>query len=1192
MILDSLISKLTNQDLHTVLKHHKANKADKQKDPQYTAYFCPLCKGSRTPHFRVSNGAQRGGIYNAPRFECYERKVSGHGAIELEAALSGLTTTGEDLLRVMRSLCAIFGISAPQLDATAANGFAQFVEPTPDFVLELMDDFTPEALATLGCEVRRMYTTDKGSCLPTLCDGKPVFRYSFGAHFNRATAAEPNFDPQRMHHDFGLYQLSAYTTRKFMLNKQAVSIRREAHELFPIFAFIFKEGKKTWGQIVQPHWQDDPAAKHWNTPTITFYNDGLSAFKVNRPLIGDSVAMGVFSGLSVVQAVEQAETGEELVTTKEVWSEEEKDLIDIDLPEDKIRVDNVLLCKDAINAVCAYYRINTIHTTHQYEPKYSNVFFHTVWTAKPDELIDQYTWTQLTNLSTNHYLMFDINNVGKRRSFLIAKRFNSFRMAFLPESLRSLPDRFLGHSYVPCCDILSFFDRYQLTPDDEEYRYDHDINLLFLEYITKAMPVLPLVYGEKRDAKTGQLKEYFYRVNSSCVWQLMATEGFCREIDKNTNDGVGRYLHIEGPFVRELDIKSLLAAVNTTLHNYAQQNARPLTEDYNKMSNAIIKEKEIADRTAINLPVIDVDYASGYGAEIDHFFYRNGALRITPTKIDFIPYSEVTFNVDRAEILPFDFVMPCEEGQPPFTISENPEYAAKLAAHQEHKKDVENYTQSMLEMELREITAWAQRNRWLFDFKGLAPDQWWQPLQVLRCFANDDHEKETELQRHGKELDPEDMKLLYGRLSNILYSLGRPLWRYRGGGTNYLPYVTENSVTREGRSEGGSGKSVFVNIFMGCAGRVFKVNGRNFKEDSDISLQLAKYIHHGHRVIHWEDYAKGVPIDPLFNFVTSGFDYRQRHRDEVKVPLKESPGHIITSNYQQTFLETSASGRVVPTGFSNRFNRGDVKKNKPASKVSDVMPGMKDDAEDMDITLRSQIAYLCAMGVQFCMIALDRVMPPMEELNRRSSLAAMGERFVQWAELFFSKPHNLNAPLDIKTLLDDYIDFSGVSEFKKDKFANTTHRGKMLDYADTIGIVMPDVCYSTPTERARGYIRNKAWCKEVYFDDERVWGKGARKEIRRLQQSQHVVFFCKKGEEPKDNEEVKRICKHFYEQPDPEPIRDVDGNLVIITTEERADYEGYLNRNKGKAFRSAEAAPYVGPPTKPGEKKPEEDLPF
>ena len=410
------------------------------------------------------------------------------------------------------------------------------------------------------------------------------------------------------------------------------------------------------------------------------------------------------------------------------------------------------------------------------------------------------------------------------------------------------------------------------------------------------MPVLPLVYGEKRDAKTGQLKEYFYRVNSSCVWQLMATEGFCREIDKNTNDGVGRYLHIEGPFVRELDIKSLLAAVNTTLHNYAQQNARPLTEDYNKMSNAIIKEKEIADRTAINLPVIDVDYASGYGAEIDHFFYRNGALRITPTKIDFIPYSEVTFNVDRAEILPFDFVMPCEEGQPPFTISENPEYAAKLAAHQEHKKDVENYTQSMLEMELREITAWAQRNRWMFDFKGLAPDQWWQPLQVLRCFANDDHEKETELQRHGKELDPEDMKLLYGRLSNILYSLGRPLWRYRGGGTNYLPYVTENSVTREGRSEGGSGKSVFVNIFMGCAGRVFKVNGRNFKEDSDISLQLAKYIHHGHRVIHWEDYAKGVPIDPLFNFVTSGFDYRQRHRDEVKVPLKESPGYLNQQN--------------------------------------------------------------------------------------------------------------------------------------------------------------------------------------------------------------------------------------------------------------------------------------------------------
>ena len=344
--------------------------------------------------------------------------------------------------------------------------------------------------------------------------------------------------------------------------------------------------------------------------------------------------------------------------------------------------------------------------------------------------------------------------------------------------------------------------------------------------------------------------------------------------------------------------------------------------------------------------------------------------------------------------------------------------------------------------------------------RGVLYEKWWDPLKVIRCFANEEYETEEELQREGKSFSEEQEKNLYGRMANILYSLGRPLFRYRGGGTNYMPYITENSVSKEGRSEGGSGKSVFANIFMGCAGKVFKVDGRKIRADEDITLRLANFLPHGHRVIHWEDWAKGLPVDPLYNYVTSGFEFRKRHKDEVKVSLNDSPGHVITSNFQQSYDDPSSSGRVVQCGFSHRFNRGDSRKNKPESKISDVMPGLRDEPQDMDIEMRRKNGYICALTVQFCMIAKAKVLPPMDELNSRSRIVAMGESFVQWADEFFSHDYAFNCPIDFNTIFESYKELCQSSEDKKLKFAPSTFRAKIEEYCSDRGFVVnPDVCY-------------------------------------------------------------------------------------------------------------------------------------
>ena len=709
MSLDNLISKLCNIDLHKVMLHHGANTATTQNDPKFTAYFCPLCPDSSTPHFRISNGAHRGGLYNAPMFECYKRGVKGFGAIELHAALLGLSTTGADRLKEIASLCEIFKIDAPELKPENANGIATLLNPQDDCKLDLMPGFTPEGLAAIGCDMRRMYS--KGKAIAS--EGKPLFVYSFGPNFNKHHGEVTNFDVERLHTEFHLYQLHSYTTSSFTHNKEKVSLCRKAHALFPIFAFVYEKDGKQWGQIIQPEWNSQ-VADPMKEGNFYFYNGGLSEFKVNTPLLGDEVSNLVFTGKMVKDAVETVITNEDLKLKKYIleYDKEAKKEEEIEVPlEDKeIRTENVILCKDGINAMCTYYHLNAICEAHGHLDHLKNVFFHIVWTHKPAELLSTYMWTQLNKLAYNKFSLLDIDNAGKRRSFQIARRFNEMRMAFLPERMRQLPARFVGGAQKQGVDVISFFSNFRLN-EDEQYRFDNDLSLLLLELITTSMPVKPLIYNAKTDKKTGRLLDYYYKLDNACVWQLMATEGYCREIDESTNDGVGRFLHIEGPFVRELDVKSLMAAVNQTLHGFAQRIARPLSSDYQKMSNAIIPAKDINDKSAVNLPVLDIDYMGGYGPQLDHFFYKNGVFRITPQAIEFLSYDEITFNVDRAEILPFDFQMPCRLGEQPFTLTEKPEDAKRIAALEAHLQEADKYTQDQIDMEERGIQQWTHRNR-------------------------------------------------------------------------------------------------------------------------------------------------------------------------------------------------------------------------------------------------------------------------------------------------------------------------------------------------------------------------------------------------------------------------------------------------------------------------------------------------
>lgn len=1208
-----LLSKIDNAPLDTLLTYFKVRRRDEQPEKEWTLYFSPWHKDRI---LRVSNGHRCGGLYNSPLWEVADSTANnmGYGAMSLVARLQNIAPDGTGLRSIIETICAVCGVSAPWLAEEARNGVCSLVDGQKEVTVQTSPDFSVEGLQALGCRVERLYReTQTGKRIALNKDGEPVFRFSFGPAFGKQGQKETNFDPTDLHSLFGLYEVESYTTKQFWHERLQVSRQRKSHPLFPIFAICRtatdEEGaEKQWGEVFQPEWHG-AEGKGCERSRFVWFGTGLDSFRVNSPLMADEVVRLMLSGTDAPTAVEQCGTGETLVTTKkqETIDEEtgKRTYVEVERKPEEMQVMNIAVFADGLSAVCGYFALNSVSRTHRYNPHVKDIFYHVCWPLEGDKSLQGYGMSQLHTVAKNRYLMYGNDAASKRAAFRICKQNTDLRMASLPDRLPEYHTVCRGSRLLPATDVRAFFTAYRLS-EEEQLAYGSDPALLFLSFFTRALPIEPLVKKEQIDKKTGTVKDYEYRVDSACLWQFMATEGYCREVNPNSSNQIGRYLKIDGCFVKELDAKSIVAAAQEALKDYAQRQAKPGTEDFRKMANAIITSRDIIESKASNLPAMNIDYRSGYGPKVDHFFYRNGALRITPDEIKLIPYNQIGFCVDKAEILPFDFQMPCARGEEPFSISENPEYQERVRQLEEHRRDTDRYTQVQIQEEEKQLQQWAQLHRWQFDFHGRAVKDWWTPLQVLRCFANEEHEEEARLHREGQEFSDDQQRALLARMANLIYSLGRPLFRYRGGGTSYMPYITENKVGGNNKAEGGSGKSLFVNVFMGCSGKVYRVNSRNLRPDSDITLMLDKYEPRTHRVVHWEDWPNGIKIDPLYNYVTSGFEFRQRHKDTIRVPLAESPGHVITSNFQQTYEDPSSSGRVVPTGFSHRFNRGDVRKNKPQQKVSDVMPGLRDEPEEMSIELRSQIGYINALAVQFCMKTTDRVLGPMSDLNERSQKKSMGDTFVEWAKDFFSKEHVFLCPIDIKTIFREYIERCESSDDKKDKFSQATFRKKVEEYcADNGFVCLPPVCLSSETERSKKYMRVKAWVKTVYFDDENVWGPGKKKLIRELRQSETCLFFVKSETEAGTltADDIARLRKEYYAKPDPDPCIDPEtGQPYELTEDERLEWEIYMLKKQGnyakanKLFNerngvavAAEALPVKQ--TKTGEVK-DEELPF
>ncbi len=1174
--------------------------------------------GSDTPHFIIYNNI-RGGLYDgngvdgnraaekgAVMWMCTRTRRKGYGAIELYAAIHNISLHGHGLLKACKDLVEEVYGSSPAVREHYPELFGKMdyrtVAPVKqeNFSFQRRADFSPQELAALGCEVTKKDDT---------------YTFSFGGYWENGESEDDHqkadrrqqgrFWPSDITDDFRIWALDSCVVPS--VNRKVATVPEESssgyqevsevihgtpwNPLFVCFA-TDKQNNQGCGCVFRPAMKDFAPIAFSNTEEFTVK-------RVSKMLMGDRVFTYAVEhrdsdSTAVHAAIAKFGYGESYATTRKVWIDSEdskgnptQEQVDQEIPTGKLKARNIIYCQSPQDAICTYYTLRASRVQRmEYEQKMEsdqdntndvkqsdNMWYHVAFMLGRHNFwyIQHGDWKQsnvefanvqnnkLTRFAEKVIVLFPNDIKSQRMACSIVRSFRGMKLALLPETFRMEAHQRFRWLYGSKVSTVRDFILSYIMFDYESSLYGRDFGRFFHSIIKASFPATPLERKEKRNTK-GLVKEIYYVVNPATVWTFMMCEGYFRSVDPDSDDKIGQYVKVDGPFVIPMNEKSMIKEVQERLTDYAQQVSID-DEDFRLMVEGISRDqREVNERSIASLPAVKLNFEGAYGPDHDHFFYENGALRITKTDIRLIDYKDIDFNIDKRALLPWDFKMPSGQA---FAIYESEEYRqrkqeleAKSLERDENGNSV--YTLRQISKMRSDLMQWSQTYRWNIDWYGQRERNLWPVLRVLRGFANVGWEMEEDNNRSGKAMSEEEQHILSSHFANIIFSLGRMLWLYHGKAVS-APYLMENSVRDNKRASGGSGKSTLVNIFAACAGKVLPRSMKLIKDVGDMRFQLSGYIPHVHRVIHWEDWQKGLSLKVLYNFVTQGLSFEKKHMDEETASLSDSPNHVVSSNYPLSDSDDSTVGRFPLIPFSDRFARANEMTNKPARMIDDILKDFSTEKpEAMSLLTRNQMAYICALSVQFLMKYGEIVNAPISDVKNRQLTSELGEQTVRYFQYFFAQPAVYGEPQDLKSMFDEFVrDFTDSSDAKKDGYALRTFKEKCQNYCDYNGITMnPPHLITKKADIKTNYFHLQCWVTKGYFADRR-WLNDPDKQpifVRELERSDKVCFFYRQEDKvPADYEELYTLYKDFLRRPDPLPILDEQDNPVTITDEQKAE---------------------------------------
>lgn len=241
-------------------------------------------------------------------------------------------------------------------------------------------------------------------------------------------------------------------------------------------------------------------------------------------------------------------------------------------------------------------------------------------------------------------------------------------------------------------------------------------------------------------------------------------------------------------------------------------------------------------------------------------------------------------------------------------------------------------------------------------------------------------------------------------LINKMYCLGYIFYGLKNPSKAWAPYAMDNKITEDGQSHGGSGKSLFFEIFKYLFGFGEDGNGGfEFRNGKNPEITKDRFIFDGITkrtdLVLFDDCSPYFKLHDLFPYITGDFPVNPKNNKPYTIEKRESPMLAFSTNFAPRDVDFSVARRLLYLVFSDyyHFNKDDAYL-QHRTVADDFGLNLYTDFDEKQWELT--INFMCQCVVLF--MNNDKIDPPMDNVTKRNLIAEMTETFKSWADVYFS----------------------------------------------------------------------------------------------------------------------------------------------------------------------------------------------
>ena len=309
---------------------------------------------------------------------------------------------------------------------------------------------------------------------------------------------------------------------------------------------------------------------------------------------------------------------------------------------------------------------------------------------------------------------------------------------------------------------------------------------------------------------------------------------------------------------------------------------------------------------------------------------------------------------------------------------------------------------------------------------------------------------------NGSRLYEEEIQEQIQNLMNKIFAIGYLIHTFKLPSRAKALWIMENKIIEEGTSNGGTGKSFFVESLRKLGFIEYaQCNGRD-KKLTDNSHFLER-VKSSTDVLFIDDAAEDIDFDAFYSMITSGMIINPKGKQSVQIDFKESPYVVFTSNFPPPRMDSSTDRRLLPLVYSDYYHGKSIDNDYHETRSIRDDFGNRD-LMDYDYTedeYNKDINFVMDC-MQYYLYMADKgivVKPPMDNVYKRVHQKDMGKTFEEWADTYFKiQQGHFDVSIVKSELYENYLKYIGskgkaktITNFKKALKAYASFNGYVFN---------------------------------------------------------------------------------------------------------------------------------------------------